>query len=76
MDMYHRYFIYSAIQKKDKEKIYKQANKTYMPGSVMVKGYSKPFTDIVLKIENCPYSDAQVVIQGDIRKISYTPPTR
>ena len=74
--MYYRYFIYSSTQKKDKEKIYKQANREYQPGSVIVRGSSKPFTDILLNVESCPYSDAQVVIQGDIRKIQYISPTR
>lgn len=75
MDMYHRYFVYSVEQRKEKEAIAKKLGKIYTPGSVVVKGYRKPFTDVVLDLNTFRYSDVQIVITGDIRKINHTPPS-
>lgn len=74
MDMYHRYFVYSAEQKKDKENIAKSMEKVYVPGTTVVKGYTKKFTDIIIDLDRFPYADVQVIIQGDIRKIHHTAP--
>jgi hypothetical protein len=71
-DMYDRIFVYSLEQRKTKEEIAKRMNKRYSPGNVIIKGKAKPYTDIFRKIENCPYGDAVVVAQGDIRRINYT----
>ena len=76
MDMYKRDFVYSREQKKDKEKIFAKINKVYTPGSVIVKGRTKPFTDIVLDINKFAYSDAQLVVSGDIRQIKYVAPSK
>ena len=75
MDMYQRYFVYSKEQRKEKENIAKNMNKIYVPGTVIVKGQRKDFTDVVLDIGSFRYSDKQIVTSGDIRKITHTAPT-
>lgn len=73
-DLFNRYFVYSPEQKKDKMAIAKRAGNVYTPGSVIIKGRQKQFTDIVNDMHNCKYGDATIVCQGDIRRIEYTPP--
>lgn len=73
-DLFNRYFIYSPEQKKDKMAIAKRAGNVYTPGSVVIKGRQKQFTDIVNSMDRCKYGDAVVVCSGDIRRIEYTAP--
>jgi len=74
IDMYHRIFVYSAEQKKEKDSIASNMGQKYIPGSLIVKGQKKLFTDIVLDISKFRYSDARVVAEGDIRRIPHTAP--
>lgn len=76
VDMYYRYFVYSSEQKKLNEQIYKKANKTYTPGTILVRGKKKQFTDILLDMKTSKYSDVQIVAQGDIRSFTFTNPSR
>ena len=74
--MFNRFVIYSSEQKKEMETIAKNSNKTFKLGTVIVNGKSKPYTDIILSMNNCKYGDAKIVIAGDIRKLSITEPIR
>ena len=74
MDMYNRFFIYSQFQRKEKENIANNMSKKYVPGSLVIKGQKKLFTDIVLNTNNVRYSDYKIVAEGDIRKMKYTAP--
>ena len=76
LDMYHRYFVYSQEQKKLNEDIFKKANKTYKPGSILVRGKQRQFTDILLDMKQSKYSDVQIIAQGDIRSFTFTNPSR
>lgn len=74
IDMYYRIFVYSAEQKKEKDSIAAKMGQKYIPGSLVIKGQKKLFTDIVLDINKFRYSDARVVAEGDIRRVSFTAP--
>ena len=76
LDMYYRYFVYSAEQKKLNEEIFKKANKSYQPGSILIRGKHRLFTDILLDMKQSKYSDSQIVAQGDIRSFTFTNPSR
>lgn len=76
VDMYYRYFIYSLEQRKINEEVYKKANKTYTPGTIIVRGKSRQFTDILLDPKQCKYSDMRIIAQGDIRSFTFTNPSR
>ena len=70
--MYYRYFIYSAEEEALRIKIHGN-NAAF--GTVVVRGVPKRYTSIVKNLEDTK-PDAIIVIQGDIRKIRYNPPTR
>lgn len=74
MDLYKRIFVYSAEQKKEKDEIASKMGQTYMPGKIIVKGQKRLFTDIVLSLDKFRYSDAKVVVEGDIRRLPHTAP--
>lgn len=70
--MYNRYFVYSAEEEELRKKVHGD-NATF--GTVSVRGVPKRYTSIVRNpSESKP--DAIVLIQGDIRKIKYTPPQK
>lgn len=70
-DLYNRVFIFSQEQMKQKRKI---EGKNTSFGTVIVNGVKKTYTDIVTDIKDVSFSDAQKLIEGDIRKIKYTEP--
>lgn len=71
VDIYNRIFIFSKEQMKRKKEI---EGKNAKFGTVIVKGSSKPYTEIVRKLNPNLPSDYEIVISGDIRKIKYFPP--
>lgn len=73
-DLYYRIFIYSLEQRKEQEAIAKMQGKILIPGNVIVKGRPKPYTDIVLSMDNVRYGDATIVAKGDMRRIAFTQP--
>lgn len=71
-DLYHRIFIFSKEQMEQKKAI---EGKNAKFGTVIVNGAKRTYTDIVLSMDSVAFSDAQKLIEGDIRKIRYeTPP--
>lgn len=70
--MYYRYFVFSAEEEAFRQKIHGE-NATF--GEVSVKGTAKRYTSIVKDMADTK-PDAIVLIQGDIRKIKYTPPIK
>ncbi len=71
VDIYNRIFIFSKEQMKRKQEI---EGKNAKFGTVIVKGSSKIYTEIVRKLNPSLPSDYEIVISGDIRKIKYFPP--
>lgn len=71
VDIYERIFIFSKEQMKRKKEI---EGKNAKFGTVIVKGSSKPYTEIIRRITPNLPSDYEIVTSGDIRKIKYFPP--
>lgn len=70
--MYYRYFVFSAEEEAFRQKIHGE-NASF--GEVSVRGTAKRYTSIVKDMSETK-PDAIVLIQGDIRKIKYTPPRK
>lgn len=71
-DLYTRTFIFSQQQMDLKTEIEKKKNgKPPKFGTVIVNGTPKVFTDIILNIGDCKFSDAIPLVSGDIRRIKY-----
>jgi hypothetical protein len=73
MDLYKRIFIFSKEQMQRRKEI---EGKNVRFGTVTVNGVNKVYTDIVLKMDDVKFSDAQKLVEGDIRKLKYTEPSR
>lgn len=71
VDIYNRIFIFSKEQMKRKKEI---EGKNAKFGTVIVKGSSKVYTEIVRNISASLPSDYEVITSGDIRRIKYFPP--
>lgn len=71
VDIYNRIFIFSKEQMKRKKEI---EGKNAKFGTVIVKGSSKVYTEIVRNITPNLPSDYEIIISGDIRHIKYFPP--
>ena len=69
---YMRYFMYSTEQMKLKRTIEKRLGRDLVLGTVIVKGEQKQYTEIVTDPKNVKYSDAEIVVYGDIRELKYT----
>lgn len=70
VDIYNRIFIFSKEQMKRKKEI---EGKNARFGTVIVKGSSKTYTEIVRNLNGNLPSDYEIIISGDIRKIKYFP---
>lgn len=70
-DIYNRIFIFSREQMNKKKTV---EGKNAKFGTVIVKGSSKVYTDIIRKITPNLPSDYEIITSGDIRKIKYFPP--
>lgn len=76
MDLYTRYFMFSNEHlKKIKELAVKSGDINPKLGKVLVAGNFKNYTHMTNDPESYSrrYSDARVVLSGDIRKIKYQP---
>lgn len=71
VDIYNRIFIFSKEQMNRKKQI---EGKNAKFGTVIVRGSSKVYTEIIRKISPSLPSDYEIVTSGDIRKIKYFPP--
>lgn len=72
-NIYHRYFIFSKQQMDTMIDIQKKRGGVApVFGKVIIKGVPKMYTDIVADPNNIRYSDAKILVSGDIRTIKYT----
>lgn len=71
---YMRYFIYSDEQFKIRKEIESKLGKVFKAGTVIVNGQQKEFTEITNNVDINRYSDAKIVMYGDIRTIKYSVP--
>lgn len=73
--LYYRYFVYSP---EEEERLMKNGGPNFKFGFVVKNGVQKRYTSIVLSFENVLKTNpqAQLIVEGDIRKIKYTPHTK
>lgn len=74
--MYNRCFIYSAQQAQALRQIHEKNGNKYHLGSVVVNGVEKKYTAIVRNMADVTFVDAVKLIEGDIRHITYTSPSK
>ena len=67
--MAQKTFVFSQTQQAELKKLY---GKNYTFGHVIVNGQKKIYTDILSDISKCRFSDAKVLITGELSKIQYT----
>lgn len=68
------YFLFSADQIKEKNKILYNTGKVFEPGTVIINGNRKKFTQLSTKPTIPRYIDAEIVAQGIIDNFIYTEP--
>ncbi len=74
MSDYNRYFMYSREQLRVKKELETKIGRTFIPGTVIVNGNKKQYTEMCTSPSNARFTDSAVVIAGDIRTITYTEP--
>ena len=68
------YFLYSDQQSKERSEIDKRMSQVFSPGSVIVNGRKKIYTELSKSTTN-RYPDCKVVAEGWRSKMIYNPPT-
>jgi len=74
MDNYNRYFMFSAEQLRLKKEIESKIGRIFVPGTIIVNGGKKQYTEMCTNPNSTRFSDSTIVASGDIRKITYTEP--
>lgn len=69
---YYVYFLYSEQQFKERTAVEKKISKIFTPGSVIINGRKKPFTEMSKKSSN-RYPDCKVIAEGYKSKMVFTP---
>ena len=70
----YKYFLYSDEQIKEKNKILKQTGKMFEPGTVIVNGTRKKFTQLSDKPSMPRFIDTKIVAEGDTEEKTFTLP--
>lgn len=65
------YFLYSEQQRQQRTAIEARLSRTFIPGTVIVNGVRRKFTEMSLKNTNL-YPDVKVIAEGYKSKIRYT----
>lgn len=68
------YFLYSDQQFKERLSIEKKISRSFKPGTVIINGRKKIFTEISKSTSN-RYADCKVVAEGYKSKMLYTEPS-
>lgn len=68
------YFLYSDQQSKERSEIDKRMSRVFSPGSVIVNGRKKIYTELSKSTTN-RYPDCKIIAEGWRSKMIYTPPT-
>ena len=70
-----KYFLYSDEQIKEKNKILARASKKFVPGTVVINGTRKKFTQLSDSPTISRFVDCKVVASGDESNFTYTMPS-
>jgi hypothetical protein len=68
-----KYFLYSKEQHKKRLELEKKIGRKYIPGTVMVGGEARLFTEISNKY-NDRFKDTIIVYQGEESEVKFTKP--
>lgn len=66
------YFLYSDQQFKERTAIEKKMSRIFVPGTVIINGRKRNFTEMSKKSSN-RYPDCKVIAEGYKSKMTYTP---
>ena len=69
-----RYFIYSKEEFKQRTEVEANLGKKFYAGSLVIKGKTKKFTQIVKNLDNIIYPDFKIIAEADIETAKYTKP--
>lgn len=70
----YKYFLYSEEQYKEKNTILNKAGKIFEPGTVVVNGTRKKYTQLSSTPTMERYIDTKIIAEGDLNNIVYTSP--
>ena len=65
------YFLYSDQQNKERSEIEKRMSRTFVPGTVVVNGRKRAFTELSKKNKN-RYPDCKIIAEGFKSKMVFT----
>lgn len=68
------YFIYSEEQYKEKNQIMNITGRIFEPGTVVVNGTRKKFTQLSTKSSLARFIDSKIVAEGTLSQFTYTEP--
>jgi hypothetical protein len=68
------YFLYSEEQYKEKNTILNKANKIFEPGTVVVNGARKKFTQLSNSSTLPRFIDTKIIAEGNLSQFTYTEP--
>lgn len=74
MSEFIKYFVYSRAQYKLRNEIEQKLGKSFVPGTIIVKGEQKLYTELTDSPNNIQFPDTEVIWAGDIRTVSYIEP--
>ncbi len=69
------YFLYSDEQLEEKNKILSKNSKRFMPGTVVVDGVRKKYTQLSTNPSMSRFVDTQLIASGELSTFTYEPPT-
>lgn len=70
-----KYFLYSDEQISEKNKILGPSGKQFVPGTVVIGGTRKKFTQLSDQSTISRFVDCKIVASGEIDSFTYTEPT-
>lgn len=69
-----KYFMYSREQHNIRQQIEKDIGRSFYPGTVIVRGRQKLFTEMISNPKLSRFTDAELVAEGEITEMTYTMP--
>lgn len=75
MDSKYKYFLYSDEQIKEKNEVLSKTGKEFEPGTVVVNGTRKKFTQMSDSDTLSRFVDTKVVAKGYINTMTFTMPS-
>jgi len=72
--MAYKYFLYSQDQIKEKDNVLKSSGKVFVPGTVVVNGVKRQFTQLSNDPTMPRFIDTKIIAQGEMSSFTYTLP--